>query len=357
MQNSIYIWGGGIIFCAIIAGFAPLFGNGAENNTAPIERKNDNRLPTFQSQDFDYMDNANSYEEDALDSLSVQNNCLDECMNGLFNSLIAGDGLSYEEISLMDSNPDYLVHFLRYNPEIITSAGVFMRSADIGEEGTSSYNEALDLRVMTLGRVISYLALDDVQIAANSMLNSSDIVTKRAGLMFLDHAYDRLDDDDDIGGDRARNNETRIDLTTMVNSFLHSETDPEIQLEAIEMVARYNPASMTEQMVGSLSGLSANSLDPNIRGKAMELAALSVQPDSLVLAQISNELVKPSSELHISALNALAIALRRAPKDDVAMSKRLEEYKPLLQTLIDNSKNDPEIVYRAEDLIDFYYKE
>ena len=144
----------------------------------------------------------------------------------------------------------------------------------------------------------------------------------------------------------------------LLNNVLYAETDPEIQIEAIQILADYSPEMMSEQIVGLLSGLSTNTANPDIRGQAIELAAASAKPDSLVLTQIEDVLTQSSSPtLQVSSLKALHTSLRRAFKRDDAMMTRLGEFEVHLKELAGNPELDSEISSYAAGLLQDYYAE
>ena len=117
---------------------------------------------------------------------------------------------------------------------------------------------------------------------------------------------------------------------------------------------------MSEQIVELLSGLSTNNTaNPDIRGQAIELAAASAKPDSLVLTQIIEDMLTQSSShtLQVSSLRALHTSLRRAFKRDDAMMTRLGEFEVHLKELAGNSELDSEISDYAAGLLQAYYAE
>ena len=273
--------------------------------------------------------------------------------------------MSPEEVDYIYDNLDDFVHFLQFNPDAVEKVGIFMATADVGEEGTSDYNEILDANVLLVRAIVDQLPVNDLKwIADTLLLSSDDKVSRQAGLIYIENMLLNLEDEfaispsEDIGTRSADALETKAELSLLLNNVLYAETDPEIQIEAIQILADYSPEMMSEQIVGLLSGLSTNTANPDIRGQAIELAAASAKPDSLVLTQIEDMLIQSSSPtLQVSSLKALHTSLRRAFKRDDAMMTRLGEFEVHLKELAGNPELDSEISNYAAGLLQDYYAE
>lgn len=350
--------GGLLVLSFVLFCIAYLFGNTYKpdniaiiGNTNSINKVAENRSsPQIEAyievETRDKIQNPKSYAD--------QTDCLIECKNALLDSLLSKDNLSPDDINLISSNIEYFVRYIRYNPEIVAKSGAFLSGANVGDEGGEDYNEDLDNKVMLVDDILSHLSVDDLQLAANSTINSQDITSRQAGLVFIEAAYLTIDDSKE---DDADSLQIKAELAATLNSFLYLETDPKMQLSAIEMMTKNSPDIISEQVTGILSSLSKHDPDPNVRGQAIELAALSAQPDSFVLTQIADELAQPSSAVHASALKALALVHMRTSKDDTAMLERLKEFEAYLNDFVDNAELGSETANHAAGLIKDFHTE
>lgn len=305
--------------------------------------------------EIDLYNGVDSQKHDQISkTVTDQTECLSDCKNALLDTLLSENNLSPEDINLITSNLEYYIRYLRYNSDLVARFGAFLSTANVGDEGSDDYNEDLDRKVMLLDDLLSQLPLNDLKRAANSKINSHDGTSRLAGLKIIEAAYLTLDDSKEDDVDSLQK---KAELGAILNNFLYSETDPKHQLSAIKVLSMNNPDMITPQVTDILSGLSRNDPDPDIRGHAIELAAISAQPNSLVLTQIADELAQPSSPLHASALKALETVHSRTSKDDTIMLKRLEEFEVYLQNFVFNTGISSETSDYATDLIETYYKD
>ena len=369
MIKANYILGGIALLCGI--GFAVISSQNNSNKITSIEHTNQEAGPIDGPTHNPQIDafNKPSSGNFELDKNSKNgfnpNACYEDCQKHLINSALSGSRLSPEEVDYIYDNLDDFVHFLQFNPDAVEKVGIFMATADVGEEGTSDYNEILDANVLLVRAIVDQLPVNDLKwIADTLLLSSDDKVSRQAGLIYIENMLLNLEDEfaispsEDIGTRSADALETKAELSLLLNNVLYAETDPEIQIEAIQILADYSPEMMSEQIVGLLSGLSTNTANPDIRGQAIELAAASAKPDSLVLTQIEDVLTQSSSPtLQVSSLKALHTSLRRAFKRDDAMMTRLGEFEVHLKELAGNPELDSEISSYAAGLLQDYYAE
>lgn len=360
-----YILGGLALLCGV--GFGVVYSVGGTKKINKIGSTNYaekaiNKPQIHQIDDVEIKHVEKLTSEKHLEGLTNLEACFTECQRSLVDSALSGVVLSSDEMTYIYSNLDDFVHFLRFHPETVEKVGIYIATADVGDEGQSDYDENLDKNVTLLNEIISELPISDLKRTTDSLLSSGDKTSRQAGLVYVEKMFQNVEDKleefrpGEIAAPDVAARENKVELSTLLNNFLYTETDPKIQIKAIQMLADYNPDMVSEQIVGLLSAISTNALDTEVRGQAIELAAVSAQPDSLVLTQIENELRQPSSvKLQGSSLRALDISLRRSFNKDKAMMKRLGEFEVYLDRLAKNTEGDTEISNYAAGLLEAYY--
>ncbi len=327
------------------------------HQTASKLGSNPNAKPNLNDSESPDIDRAKDTFEITEPNVACHSNCIDEH----FRALLSQQPLSFEDMILLTSNPEDLVHFFRYRPELVVESGVFLETANIGEEGTDNFDEALSTRTEQLQGLLSYLPFDDLTSAATTMLNSSDPETKQATLPFIESGYLMVEDTADLSADESGFIEdpslAKDNLDQLALDAIYIADTPEQQLQAVDLLARHSPEMMTEQVNSILTNISTTSVDVDIRGKAMELAGVSARPDSIVLTQIADELGNPSSKLHTASLNALYNAFSYGSANDKIMTARLAEFEQTLQNLAEDREQFPETGEYARQLLDAFYSQ
>jgi len=285
--------------------------------------------------------------------------CLDACLAGIFDDVLMTGALSVKEMNRIVEDPKYLKRFLKFNPEMVARIGTFLGTADVGEEGGDDYDEDLDNRVMLMEDVVAYLSERDLTAAASEMVNSDDPEMQRSSLTYIKMAFQKLEDKQlDLTGPDAEfaalSAERRESLAKIVTRFLDLENNQRTQLHAMDILSRNSPEHMSDHMISLLTNMSTQPGVPEIRGRAMVIAARSAESDSLVLTQISDELRRSDSDLHLSALRSLDINLRKTRKGDTDMIARLSEFKIDLEALASDPASDPNIARYAAVLLERY---
>ena len=284
--------------------------------------------------------------------------CLDDCLDGLFSALFTGKNLSDDEVTSLTSDIENLRHYLNYNPQVIEEIGAIILRAEGNKPGESSYDEALDSRSIILEDVILLIPPSNLARISATMVASQDIEKRSTGLLFIEKAYEVINDkqrhmDMELTAEEIR--ATTI-LADTLHNIAYSEDDSEKQLSAIEILISENRQVASPQLATILSQITVNHLDPALRGKAMRLAATIAKPDSPVLTQISDAISNPSSELHLAAIDALHSSLSHLTAKDVKMKSRLDEFKPYLEDFVDSHAPNSQAKVTAQNILKQYYK-
>ncbi len=286
-------------------------------------------------------------EDTATASSTPSLTCLETCLDAILSALISGDSLTHSQKLLVTSNPEFLVHYLQYNPKHTVDIGHFITGHMSKSLDDIDYDEALEDRVDILESIITLVPADYLERMASTLIYSSETSQRLTGLKLLEKAYiDRPETE--MQGIKANMAETLRNLAT-------SETDPKLQLQAIDILSYESPEEVDEQTILVLTNLSTGDYSVEVKSEALIAAAYYATPESAVISQIQWELNNPVSRMQSASLKALGRIYSHTGVDDVSMRARLYQLKPALEEYMRREHANKDAVDLADSLHEEYF--
>ena len=271
--------------------------------------------------------------------------CFGSCFGRVISALISGDPLTHLEKRSLTTNPEFLAHYLKYNPQYIIDVAHFITDHTTEYLDDLGYDEFLEARVDILENVITRIPIDDLRSIASTLVYSDKKNQRAAGLMLLERAY--------IDRSEVDTQDKKAAMMHVLRNLAATEIDPQLQLRAISIISYETPEHVNEQTISILTDLATGNQPAQIKGNALKMAAYFAKPDSAVISQIALELNDPASQIQLPALIALQTIYSKSRVDNAEMLVRLHQLQPALEAYMRQPMTDGEARRLAEG---FLYK-
>lgn len=281
-------------------------------------------------------------QQENNDQTTPETECLGPCLERILSALISGGPLTNSEKRRLRSNPEFLAHYLKYNPQFMIDAAHLISDHTPKDIGDLGYDESLEDRAIILDSIITRMPIDELARMASTLIHSDKKSDRTAGLTFIERAY--------VDRSETEMRGKKPVITDILRHLSTSDKDPQIQLQAIDILSYESSEHVDDQIINILTNLATRSESPKIKGDALKMAAYHTQSKSVAMSQISLELTNPTSKIQLPALRAMQIIYSHSNADDTEIRARLQQLKPVLETYMRHPNTNGEAKRLAENL-------